>query len=446
MNKEILTKGFDELELGKDIKETDDFILIDKDGVILEYRVIFTEKELLEYLNDHKGHTENRSGLLVTFECNNILGEFYNTIFLKKFRFDSYSNLKMDSHLRLILNNCEFVEDIELLGGDYKRIKINNCIIRNNMFVRFINCDKLRISETVVKESIIVENSEVGKFYGNASIFKENLLFQEVNILNDFILDKIKGEKELCFVDCRFEGLSKLELDINGELSFLQCSFYKKSEINFDDIKGKFSLYKTNFSDKCYLEYELLENKKYKPLIFDNDFKKTKWNFLIVSDIYKSSGRIDQYLETLYYFKKYERLERKSKNKGNFNLLYYLIGITTKYYTSWERTLLSMVVVIVSFFLLYCFFPNLLMCKDVQLNSKNLFITVFEMLKNSNFDANFLISKFGNTLYFTIITFTTVGYGDIIPLNWMKMAVSLESFLGVFFTSSFVVSLSRRFM
>ncbi|NRW85913.1 potassium channel family protein [Clostridium beijerinckii] len=352
----------------------------------------------------------------------------------------------MDSHLRLILNNCEFVEDIELLGGDYKRIKINNCIIRNNMFVRFINCDKLRISETVVKESIIVENSEFGKFYGNASIFKENLLFQEVNILNDFILDKIKGEKELCFVDCRFEGLSKLELDIKGELSFLQCSFYKKSEINFDDIKGKFSLYKTNFSDKCYLEYELLENKKYKPLIFDNDFKKTKWNFLIVSDIYKSSGRIDQYLETLYYFKKYERLERKSKNKGNFNLLYYLIGITTKYYTSWERTLLSMVVVIVSFFLLYCVFPNLLMCKDVQLNSKNLFTTVFEMLENSNFDANFLISKFGNTLYFTIITFTTVGYGDIIPLNWMKMAVSLESFLGVFFTSSFVVSLSRRFM
>ncbi|WP_243184421.1 potassium channel family protein [Clostridium beijerinckii] len=86
------------------------------------------------------------------------------------------------------------------------------------------------------------------------------------------------------------------------------------------------------------------------------------------------------------------------------------------------------------------------MCKDVQLSSKNLFITVFEMLKNSNFDVNFLISKFGNTLYFTIITFTTVGYGDIIPLSWMKMVVGLESFLGVFFTSSFVVSLSRRFM
>lgn len=72
MNKEVLTKGFDELELGKDIKETDDFILIDKDGVILEYRVISTEQELLEYLDNHKGHIEDRSGLLVAFECNNI--------------------------------------------------------------------------------------------------------------------------------------------------------------------------------------------------------------------------------------------------------------------------------------------------------------------------------------------------------------------------------------
>ena len=226
----------------------------------------------------------------------------------------------------------------------------------------------------------------------------------------------------------------------------MQCSFYKKSEINFDAISGKISLYKTNFSDKCYLEYEILENKKYEPLIFKDDFKKTKWNFLIVSDIYKSSGRIDQYLETLYYFKKYERLERKDKNKDSFNLLYYLIGITTKYYTSWERTMLSMGFMLIVFFLLYCSFPNLLLCKDTTLSSKNLFVTIFEMYQTSTFDIQFLISKFGNVLYFTVITFTTVGYGDITPLNWMKMAVSLESFLGIFFTSSFVVALSRRFL
>ena len=110
------------------------------------------------------------------------------------------------------------------------------------------------------------------------TIFSDDILL-DANILNDFILDKIIGGQNLIFMDCRFEGLSKLELEVNGELNFYQCSFYKNSEINFDDINGKFSLYKTNFSDKCYLEYELLENKEYEPLVFENDLKIFKKNF-----------------------------------------------------------------------------------------------------------------------------------------------------------------------
>jgi hypothetical protein len=443
--KEELIIEFQKLDPDRIIKDTE-FILIIRDGLIKKYRVMDTEEKLLKHLSKQMNYEEDKMGILVTFECNNISGTFNNMMFLKKFKIDSYSNSKIDDFWGVNFNRCEFLQDIELLGGDYKRIKINDSVVRQSFYIRFINCEKIRINNVIVKENVVVENSEFGKFYVNASRFEENLLFQEVNILNDFTLDKVKGEKELCFLDCRFEGLSKLELNINGELNFSQCSFYKKSEINFDDINGKFSLYKTNFSDKCYLEYELLENKKYKPLIFQDNFKKTKWNFLIVSDIYKSSGRTEQYLETLYYFKKYERLERKNKNRYKLSLLDYLIEITTKYYTSWKRTLVSMGCIILVFFLLYSSFPNLLICKDIQIDSKDLFRTVFEMYQDSKFDFNFLLSKFGNTLYFTIITFTTVGYGDITPLNWMKMAVGLESFLGIFFTSSFVVSLSRRFM
>lgn len=445
MIKNELIIDFNELHSNKIIKGTE-FVFIVNGKNIKKYRVIDTEQKLLDYSYNNNYYTENKAGILVTVECNNISGTFNNVIFLEKFKIDSYSDSKLDDSIYLNFNSCEFFQDIELLGGDYKRIKLNNSTIRKNLFVRFINCEKLWTNNFVVKENVIIENSEFGKFGANTSKFEENLLFQEVNVSNNFILDKVKGNKELCFIDCRLEGLSKLELDIRGELSFSQCSFYKKVEVNFDEIHGKFSLYKTNFSDKCYLEYELLENKKYKPLIFEDNFKKTKWNFLIVSDIYKSSGRTEQYLETFYHFKKYERLERKSKNKGNFNFLEYLIEISTKYYTSWERTLLTMGLIIMVFFLIYCFFPDLLVCKDAQLSSKNLFLSIFEMYRESAWDINFLISKFGNALYFTIITFTTVGYGDITPLNWMKLVVSLESFLGVFFTASFVVTLSRRFL
>ena len=445
MSKEELIIAFNELHSSKIIKGAE-FVAIVRDGKTKRYKIVDTKEKLIEYSLKSMDYSENKIEILVTFECNNMCGVFHNAIFLEKFKIDSYSEPKIDDSLYLSFTNCDFFQDIELYGGDYKRIKINESIIRKNIFMKFINCEKLRANNIIFKENVILENCEIGKFNINTARFEENLFFQEVNILNDFILDKVKGDKELGFIDCRFEGLSKLELDISGELNFTQCSFYKKSEINFDEISGKISLYKTNFSDKCYLEYELLENKKYKPLIFEDDFKRTKWNFLIVSDIYKSSGRTEQYLETLYYFKKYERLERKNKNGYKFSLLDYLIEKTTKYYTSWKRTLLSMGFIILGFFILYCSFPNLLMCRDTQLSSKNLFITMFEMCETSTLDLHFLISKLGNALYFTIITFTTVGYGDITPLHWMKIAVGLESFLGIFFTSSFVVALSKKFL
>jgi len=445
MLKEELTIEFKELQLDTTIKGRE-FISIVKDENVKKYKIVDTEKELLQYCLKPITHLEEKAGILVTCECNNISGVFHNVIFLEKFKIDSYAEPKIENEIYLEFNNCEFFQDIELLGGDYKRIKINQSILRKNLFIRFINCEKLRVNDILFKDDVILEDSEFGKFNITLAKIAENLFFQEVNILNDFILDKIKGDKELGFIDCRFEGLSKLELNISGELNFTQCSFYKKSEINFDEMNGKFSLYKTNFSDNCYLEYELLKNKKYKPLIFEEDFKKTKWNFLIVSDIYKSSGRTEQYLDTLYYFKKYERLERRHIKGHKFSLLDYLIEKTTKYYTSWKRTLVSMGVIIIAFFILYCCFPNLLMCRDTELNSKNLFITMFEMIQTSTFDINFFISKIGNALYFTIITFTTVGYGDITPLHWMKLAVGLESFLGVFFTSSFVVALSKKFL
>ncbi len=445
MNKGDLIIEFNELN-SKEITSESGIISVAKNDKILTYKVVDTKEKLFDYLARPVEYLEKKAGIVVTFECNNICGIFHNVIFLEKFKIDSYAEPKLEDSLYLSFTNCEFFNDVELLGADYKRIKINESIIMKNIFVRFISCEKSRINNVIFKEDIIMENSEIGTLNINTSKIEGNLLFQKVNILNDFILDKVKTQKDLDFIDCMFEGLSRLELDISGELNFLQSSFYKKSEISFEQLDGKISMYKTNFSDKCYLDHELLENKKYEPLIFEDDLKKTKWNFLTVSDVYKSSGRIDQYLETFYYFKKYERMERKSKNSRNFNLLYYFIGITTKYYTSWERTLLSMGVITTIFFLIYCSFPNLLLCNNMPLSSKSLFISIFEMYQNSAFDVNFLVSKLGNVLYFTIITFTTVGYGDITPLNWMKMAVSLESFLGVLYTASFVVTLSRRFL
>lgn len=54
--------------------------------------------------------------------------------------------------------------------------------------------------------------------------------------------------------------------------------------------------------------------------------------------------------------------------------------------------------------------------------------------KNSDLialNSSIICFNFWDGLYFSTITFTTVGYGDLIPIGWLKILTSIEAFLGV---------------
>ena len=53
---------------------------------------------------------------------------------------------------------------------------------------------------------------------------------------------------------------------------------------------------------------------------------------------------------------------------------------------------------------------------------------------------------FLQSLYFSVITFTTVGFGDITPVGFAKITTLVEAFSGVFITSLFIVGLSRKYL
>lgn len=54
--------------------------------------------------------------------------------------------------------------------------------------------------------------------------------------------------------------------------------------------------------------------------------------------------------------------------------------------------------------------------------------------------------NFFQALYFSVVTFTTVGYGDITPLGLNKAVAALNALCGMFLMSLFVVSLSRKYL
>jgi tetratricopeptide (TPR) repeat protein len=50
------------------------------------------------------------------------------------------------------------------------------------------------------------------------------------------------------------------------------------------------------------------------------------------------------------------------------------------------------------------------------------------------------------SLYFSVITFSTVGYGDITPVGFNKLVVMLEALCGMFMISLFIIGLSRKYL
>ena len=61
-----------------------------------------------------------------------------------------------------------------------------------------------------------------------------------------------------------------------------------------------------------------------------------------------------------------------------------------------------------------------------------------------SFESGFSLKEFGYSIYYSIVTFTSLGYGDIHPLGWSHVIASIEVILGVFFMSLFVVVFVRK--
>jgi len=50
------------------------------------------------------------------------------------------------------------------------------------------------------------------------------------------------------------------------------------------------------------------------------------------------------------------------------------------------------------------------------------------------------------SFYLSIMTYTTVGYGDYLPMGWIRGIAAIEALSGILFTPLFLIALTRRYL
>lgn len=126
-------------------------------------------------------------------------------------------------------------------------------------------------------------------------------------------------------------------------------------------------------------------------------------------------------------------LELSAKRKSTKNIItrsvLLFLELLTGYGIKLERMIFLAVAEILSFSLIYFIWADF----------------IADNLVNASY-AMSILERAGRSVYFSIVTFSTVGYGDLHPIGFMRFVANAEALLGLVVMGLFIVSLTRKFM
>jgi len=371
----------------------------------------------------------------------NNLVRFDSAIFHGK---TSFSGITFNDYA--IFMRTTFHEDAEFIGVNFQ----------NDAIFNYANFNKVHFNATNFKWKAIFNDSSfkwaffpLVNFYGNAEFWNlkklERMHFTEAKFSSG--ISALFGFKEgkATFNDTLLENIS------------LSLKLGKDAKVDFKNTR----LRNTNIKRKDLEGHIIQEN--------EGDYIQTKEIYLLFKNNFHSIGRYD---DESWAFQKEKEMERKSfsfpyyKNilkeedkKEKFPILKWIKkGDLKKWITSafsnmvygygekpWNvvKTALAIIIIFaISFSLIGLGNPEIIELKGAAIRSESgniVDLTSKGLLKNN------VIRNFPDSLYFSTITFTTLGYGDFRPLErWGRILAGSEAFIGAFMMALFVYTFARR--
>jgi len=411
-------------------------------------------------------------------KCNFKGTEFY----YGKVRFD---HIEFFGETKFI--DCEFVSEVSFIGSEFR----DNLYIGNVHFFGQVNFNKATFHSFEIKDTTFeggMNSFNEAHFYGDFLI--ESCRFMhDIDFIHSVFNYNVKmGGKEFNNSIFNFEGA---DINSNFELFF---NSMEKIQIKFNNITTNpnftkitiaannagiyfnnanlektelvFELYNDSFIDfqnvrmkDTFLRYDHIKS----VIIQENrkNYEQAKEVYLTLKNNFHSIGRYNDESST---YKKEMDMERKShwisnmkNNRHNlkdwlfsghfwawfssafFNMIY---GYGERPCNVIKTALAIILIFAFSFSFIGLGNPEIIELKGTAIhqNSGNIVDLV-----SKGFLKNNTIRNFPDSLYFSLITFTTLGYGDFRPLEgWGRILAGSEAFIGAFMMALFVYTFARR--
>lgn len=306
----------------------------------------------------------------------------------------------------------------KFINCSFKDIKFESCTFYGTMFS---SCD----FKNVEFSNCLFFGSSGILFISNCNF--QNCSFNNCNMENSLIRDSILANTKFVLSNLRNSIFAKVCLN---QISIIDCDF-RSLKIIDHNIKGfEFrDSFVTKFDEDTFISpIDLNQTKKehLKDEFYERYFKFYK----IISSKFAENGLLD--ISGSYYYLS-KSIERKLL-KGITKIKSYIFWMLCGYGEKPTYALVTSLEIILIFTIIYMF-AGLNINGDII----NYRLFIIKDLADKN-----LILDFMKSLYFSIVTFTTVGYGDITPIGYSVILSGIEMFLGVTMVGVWTATLARK--
>ena len=341
---------------------------------------------------------ENGSKVSLKNICYKSIGEFEDIYNLKihklknvKFRYNVFTNCKLKN---IEFYNCSFYGNI-----------FSGCQIKN---IKFINCNFYNHNECILifNRNTIFSNCEFINCNMEKSIFENidlhNIKFKKTNLKDSIFTNPYMNK--VYITDCDLRSCKIINPDVKG-FEFEDNYLTKLDEYTFvDKIK----------IDKKYRKSYEMAFKVYKS----------------IASKFDANGLLNNGGEYYYMAKCMEYKYSRGLSKFKLAIFWLLCG----YGERPTFALITSLEIVIIFAIMY-------MITGLSVGGYKI---DYSELVFSGLPLNDLNVDFMKSLYFSIVTFTTVGYGDITPEKLSIFLSGIEMLLGVTMVGIWTATLARK--